>query len=202
MAKITENTNENTTPETLTAITFADIMAGKPQPSLKSIADIFDVPPQRIYSVAKQPVAGEVYDARVYNWGAISRFIEKRIGKEGDKFMTLEEVYEAAIARDDELAASDKRRGSRGGSTKTMIDCGEGKQIPARRKEIALGDTVFLKKYADTFTVVFLTETHVVLQVEGKPALTCLSNWTFNQQYATEPAKAEAPAAESASDAE
>lgn len=31
MAKITENINENTTPESLAAVTFADIMAGKPQ---------------------------------------------------------------------------------------------------------------------------------------------------------------------------
>lgn len=174
-----------------TNITFAEVMAGKPQPSLKAIADIFEVPPQRIYSVAKQPVAGEVYDARVYNWGAISKFIEKRIGKEGDKFATMEEVYEAAIAHDEELASSDKRRQSRGGSSKVMIDCGDGKQIPARRKEVAVGDTVYLKKYADAFTAVYLTETHIVLQVAGKPTLTCLSNWTFNQQVASEPAKVE-----------
>lgn len=172
-------------------ISFVDVMSKGPQPSLKAIAEIFEVPAQRIYSVAKQPVAGEVYDARVYNWGAISKFIEKRIGKEGDKFATMEEVYEAALAKDAELASTDKRRQSRGGSSKVMIDCGDGKQIPARRKEIALGDTIYLKKYADTFKVVYLTETHVVLQVEGKSALTCLSNWTFNQQVANEPAKVE-----------
>lgn len=195
MAKITENLNDVATNEVAsTPITFADVMAGKPQPSLKAIADIFEVPPQRIYSVAKQPVAGEVYDARVYNWGAISKFIEKRIGKEGDKFATMHEVYEAAIAHDAELASTDKRRQSRGGSSKVMIDCGDGKQIPARRKEIALGDTIYLKKYADTFKVVYLTETHVVLQVEGKSGLTCLSNWTFNQQVANEPLKVETPA--------
>lgn len=192
MAKITENVATNEVATTTTTITFADVMSGKPQPSLKAIADIFEVPPQRIYSVAKQPVAGEVYDARVYNWGAISKFIEKRIGKEGDKFATMEEVYEAAIAHDEELASTDRRRQSRGGSSKVMIDCGNGKQIPARRKELALGDTVYLKKYADTFKVVYLTETHVVLQVEGKSALTCLSNWTFNQQVANEPAKVDA----------
>ena len=167
---------------TVAKITFAEVMAGKPQPSLRAIADIFEVPQQRIYSVAKQPIAGEVYDARVYNWSAISKFIEKRIGKEGDKFATMEEVYDAAIARDEELASTDKRRGSRGGSSKVMIDLGDGKQIPARRKEIKVGDNVKLKKYEDTFKVVYLTDTHVVLQIAGKPTLTCLSNWTFNQQ--------------------
>lgn len=172
----------NTTPEF--DLTFEDFIVGKPQPTLKAIAEIFDVPQQRLYSIAKQPVAGQVYDARVYNWGAISRFISKRIGKEGDAFQTVEDVYNAAIARDEELASADKRRGPRkgAGSTKVMIDLGDGKSMPARRKDIAVGDTVYLKKYTDTFKVVYLTDTHVVLQVEGKPTLNCLSNWTFNQQ--------------------
>lgn len=174
--------NTNTTPEF--DLTFEDFIVGKPQPTLKAIAEIFDVPQQRLYSIAKQPVAGQVYDARVYNWGAISRFISKRIGKEGDAFQTVEDVYNAAIARDEELASADKRRGPRkgAGSTKAMIDLGDGKSMPARRKDIAVGDTVYLKKYTDTFKVVYLTDTHVVLQVEGKPTLNCLSNWTFNQQ--------------------
>ena len=172
----------NTTPEF--DLTFEDFIVGKPQPTLKAIAEIFDVPQQRLYSIAKQPVAGQVYDARVYNWGAISRFISKRIGKEGDAFQTVEDVYNAAIARDEELASADKRRSPRkgAGSTKAMIDLGDGKSMPARRKDIAVGDTVYLKKYTDTFKVVYLTDTHVVLQVEGKPTLNCLSNWTFNQQ--------------------
>lgn len=172
----------NITPEF--DLTFEDFIVGKPQPTLKAIAEIFDVPQQRLYSIAKQPVAGQVYDARVYNWGAISRFISKRIGKEGDAFQTVEDVYNAAIARDEELASADKRRGPRkgAGSTKVMIDLGDGKSMPARRKDIAVGDTVYLKKYTDTFKVVYLTDTHVVLQVEGKPTLNCLSNWTFNQQ--------------------
>lgn len=176
--------------ETMNPVTFADIIAENPQPTLKAIAEIFEVPQQRLYSVAKQPIAGQVYDAHVYNWTAISKFIEKRIGKEGDKFATIEEVYEAAMAKDEELAASDKRRAPRGnGSSKVMIDLGDGKQMPARKKDIAVGDTVYLKRYSDTFKVVYLTETHVVLQVEGCPALTCLSNWTFNQQSSTKPAE-------------
>ena len=151
-------------------------------PALKAIADIFDVPAQRIYSVAKQPIAGQVYDAHVYNWTAISKFIDKRIGKDGDKFASIEEVYNAAMARDEELASMDKRKGPRAGAKeKTLIDLGNGKTMPARRKELAVGDTVYLKKYNETFKVVYLTSTHVCLQVEGKETLNCLSNWTFNQ---------------------
>ena len=39
---------------------FLDIMEGKPQPTLKAIAEVFGVPQQRLYSVAKQPKAGEI----------------------------------------------------------------------------------------------------------------------------------------------
>ena len=47
----------NITPEF--DLTFEDFIVGKPQPTLKAIAEIFDVPQQRLYSIAKQPVAGQ-----------------------------------------------------------------------------------------------------------------------------------------------
>ena len=165
--------------ETIATKTFLEVMEGKAQPSLKAIADVFGVPQQRLYSVAKQPIAGEVYDARVYNWGAISKFIEKRIGKEGDKFATMEEVYEAAVARDEELSLTDKRRGSHG-TSKSLIDLGDGKTMPARKKEINVGDKVVLKGIEEELEVVYLTSTHAVLKF-GE-TLNCLSNWTFNQK--------------------
>ena len=201
MAKIKTNPVENetatanaeaTTPATepVKELNFLDVMGDRPQPTLRAIAEVFGVPQQRIYSVAKQPVAGQVYDAKVYNWGAISKFISKRIGKEGDEFATMEDVYNAAMAKDEELGASDKRRGSRTGGTgssKVMIDLGDGKEMPARRKEIAVGDHISLKRYEGVdFEVVYLTDTHVVLQVVGKTVLNCLSNWTFNQQLVTD----------------
>ena len=161
--------------------TFVEVMENKPQPTLKAIAEIFEVPAQRLYSVAKQPKAGEVYDAHVYNWDAISRFIEKRIGKEGDKFETFEEVYEAAMAKDEELAASDKRRGANR-TARAKIDCGEGKQMPARKGDFAVGDKVCVKKNPGViYDIVYLTTTHTVLRPQGSDLLTCLSNWTFNQ---------------------
>ena len=58
---------------------ITEIMEAKGTPTLKAIAAVFDIPTQRIYSVAKQPKEGEVYDAKVYNWDAITRFIERRL---------------------------------------------------------------------------------------------------------------------------
>lgn len=192
-----EKTKQNPLAPTPLSANFADVMGDRPQPTLKAIAEIFEVPQQRLYSIAKQPIAGQVYDARVYNWLSISKFIDKRIGHEGDLFMSMEEVYLAAIAKDEELGSTDKRRGAREGSgnSKPAIDLGDGKSMPARRKEVAVGDDVKLKRYEDiVFKVAFLTETHIVLQVEGKPTLNCLSNWTFNQQLATGTTKVVAPA--------
>lgn len=161
------------------------------QPSLKAIAEVFGVPQQRLYSVAKQPKEGEVYNARVYNWDAISKFIAKRIGKDGDEYSTFEEVLEAALAKDEEFGQSDKRRGPRGTSTKVMIDLGNGKQMPARRKELNIGDVIGLKNTEGRFVVKMLTETHVVVQLENSSVLTSLSNWTLNQKLTEAPEVAE-----------
>lgn len=167
--------------DTVTAKTFTEVMSEGAQPTLKAIAEVLGVPQQRLYSVAKQPVAGQIYDARVYNWDAISKFISKRIGKEGDEFATMEDVYHAALERDEELAASDKRRGSHG-STKVMIDLGEGKSMPGRRKNVSVGNIVKIKDCDESLEVVYVTDTHVVLKPFGNPTLTTLSNWTFNQK--------------------
>lgn len=166
---------------------FKDYIEGKPQPTLKAIAEVLNVPQQRLYSVAKQPVAGAVYDARVYNWDALSRFIAKRIGKEGDEFATVEELYNAAMAHDEVLVSQDKRRGPRA-SSNSKIDLGNGKKMPTRRTEVEVGQTVYLKGHSGEYEVVYLTATHVVMQLKETDLLTCMSNWTFNTKVAKEPA--------------
>ena len=89
------------------------IMQEKGTPTLKAIAAVFELPAARLYTVAKQPKEGEVYDAKVYNWDAIERFITRRLGQEG-KPATLEEVIEKALEIDVQLKEADGRRaGSR-----------------------------------------------------------------------------------------
>ena len=171
--------------------TEAMAVAESVQPSLKAIAGVLGVPQQRIYSVAKQPKEGEVYNAHVYNWDAISRFIAKRIGKEGDEYDSFESVLEAAIEMDTEYGASDRRRGPRGTSSKVMIDLGDGKQMPARRRELNVDDEISLKNSDSIFVVKMLTDTHAVLQVKDTTLLSCLSNWTLNQKMVAAPATQE-----------
>lgn len=138
------------------------------QPSLKAIAAVFDLNPVRLYSVAKQPKEGVVYDAKVYNWDAIERFINRRL--DADKGLaTLEDVIAAALVKDEELKAQDGRRSSNRGEgsaygAKVEVD---GKMVAKRRFanfEMENGQLVTLKKDAEVYAIVLQTGSHTVLR--------------------------------------
>ena len=144
------------------------IMEQKGQPTLKAIAAVFDLNPVRLYSVAKQPKEGVVYDAKVYNWDAIERFINRRL--DADKGLaTLEDVIDAALIKDEELKASDGRRSSNRGegsawNAKIEVD---GQMIAKRRFanfEKENGCLVTLKKDAEVYAIVLQTASHTVLR--------------------------------------
>ena len=153
---------------------------GVAQPSLRAIAEALGTPQQRIYSVSKQPKMGEVYDPKVYNWDAITKFVEKRLS---DELPTFEAVINKALEIDAELAQRDGRRGTRS-SSKELIQVGD-KFVPARKYNFEIGDEVALKNDGNVYKVVYQTSVSMVLQpiapVESE-ALTCLSNWTLNQK--------------------
>ena len=122
------------------------IMEQKGQPTLKAIAAVFDLNPVRLYSVAKQPKEGVVYDAKVYNWDAIERFINRRL--DADKGLaTLEDVIDAALIKDEELKASDGRRSS---------NRGEGSAWNAKIEVDG--------KDAEVYAIVLQTASHTVLR--------------------------------------
>ena len=144
------------------------IMEQKGMPTLKAIAAVFDLNPVRLYSVAKQPKEGVVYDAKVYNWDAIERFINRRL--DADKGLaTLEDVIDAALIKDEELKASDGRRSSNRGegsawNAKIEVD---GQMIAKRRFanfEKENGCLVTLKKDAEVYAIVLQTASHTVLR--------------------------------------
>ena len=144
------------------------IMEQKGMPTLKAIAAVFDLNPVRLYSVAKQPKEGVVYDAKVYNWDAIERFINRRL--DADKGLaTLEDVIDAALVKDEELKASDGRRSSNRGegsawNAKIEVD---GQMISKRRFanfEKENGCLVTLKKDAEVYAIVLQTASHTVLR--------------------------------------
>lgn len=142
------------------------IMEAQGTPTLKAIAAVLDVPAQRLYSVAKQPKEGEVYDAKVYNWDAIERFVTRRL--DSDKGLaTLEDVIVAAHEKDAEFQASDGRRSAnRGSATKETIEV-DGKLVPVRKYknfEAESGKFVCIKKDAAVYAIVMQTLSHTVLR--------------------------------------
>lgn len=144
------------------------IMYEKGMPTLKAIAAVFDLNPVRLYSVAKQPKEGVVYDAKVYNWDAIERFITRRL--DADRGLaTLEDVIDAALLKDQELKAADGRRSSNRGegsawNAKIEVD---GQMVAKRRFanfEKENDCLVTLKKDADVYAIVLQTASHTVLR--------------------------------------
>lgn len=142
------------------------IMEVKGTPTLKAIAAVFDIPTQRIYSVAKQPKEGEVYDAKVYNWDAIERFITRRLDPDSG-FATLEDVIDAALVKDAEFKESDGRRSAnRGQGVNQKIEV-DGKEVAVRKYanfEMDADKPVCLRKDANVYKIVMQTLTHTVLR--------------------------------------
>lgn len=144
------------------------IMAELGTPSLKAFAGVFDLNPVRFYSVAKQPKEGVVYDAKVFNWDAIERFITRRLDAEKG-LATLEDVVKAALVVEEELKQSDGRRSSNRGEgsgygEKIEVD---GKMVAKRRFanfEMENGQLVTLKKDPEVYAIVLQTASHTVLR--------------------------------------
>ncbi len=140
-------------------------------PTLKAFAGVFELNPVRLYTVAKQPKEGVVYDAKVYNWDAIERFINRRI-KANETYGSLEDVVKKALEIDVELKKTDGRRTRGSGvpyGAKIEVD---GKMVAKRRYEnfeIGADMLVALKKDEQVYQIVLQTESHTVLRpVDGK----------------------------------
>ena len=109
-----------------------------------------------------------MYDAKVFNWDAIERFITRRL--DADKGLaTLEDVVKAALVVEEELKQSDGRRSSNRGEgsaygAKIEVD---GKMVAKRRFanfEMENGQLVTLKKDPEVYAIVLQTASHTVLR--------------------------------------
>lgn len=158
------------------ARSLQEVMAEKGTPSLKAIAMAHELPPVRLYSVAKQPKEGEIYDAKVYNWDAIERFVARRF--EEGAFTDFDQVIDAALKLDDELKLSDGRRTRTGGTAveKKEID---GKLVQLRKHgsfEKDAGMFIVLKGDPAVYKIVYQTITHTVMVPVDDRAGTVTSN--------------------------
>ena len=147
-------------------MSITEIMELRGTPTLKAIAAVFDIPSQRIYSVAKQPKDGEVYDAKVYNWEAIERFITRRLDADSG-LATIEDVIDAALQKDLEFKDADGRRAAnRGQGINQKIEV-DGKEVALRKYknfEMDADKPICLRKDANVYKIVMQTLTHTVLR--------------------------------------
>lgn len=171
---------------------ITEIMEKHGIPTLKAIAAVFDLPTQRIYSVAKQPKEGEVYDAKVFNWDAIERFITRRLDAEKG-LATIEDVIIAALAKDEEFKEADGRRSAnRGEGRNEKIEI-DGQMVAVRKYknfEMDADTYVCLRKDANVYKIVMQTLTHTVLRAVNEDgtfaseAVKCISNSMLNMKGA------------------
>lgn len=169
-----------------------EVMEEKGTVTLKAIAYVLGVPAPRLYSVAKQPKEGEIYDAKVYNWEAIERFVTRRLDAD-QGYATIEDVIDLALKADEEFKLKDGRRGVNRGSVNKQIEV-DGKLIPARKfATFEMSDDgdnlICLKKDPRVFKMVLQTESHTVLipvkDAEGTPAsqeVKVISNGMLNHK--------------------
>lgn len=159
------------------------IMAELGTPSLKAFAGVFDMNPVRFYSVAKQPKEGVIYDAKVFNWDAIERFITRRLDADNG-LATLEDVVKKALEVEEELKAADGRRSSNRGegsawNAKIEVD---GQMIAKRRFanfEMENGQFITLKKDPEIYAIVLQTASHTVLRPVNSVAKTDAGEYDF-----------------------
>ena len=151
-----------------------EVMEVKGAVTLKAIAEVLGVPSQRIYSVAKQPQEGVVYDAKVYNWGAIERFVTRRLDPEKG-LATIEDVIDAALIVDAELKEKDGRRSANKGSIVEKITV-DGKEVPVRKYknfDMETNVPVCLRKDPNVYKIVLQTLTHTVMRPIGADGEFC-----------------------------
>lgn len=194
--------NEETTKAVATN-NIEPLMAEMGTPSLKAIAGVFELNPVRIYSVAKQPKEGVMYDPHVYNWDAIERFVTRRLDPEKG-LATLQDVITKALEIDKTLKETDGRRGANRGegeawNAKVEVD---GVMVAKRRFanfDINANLPVVLKQDPEVYAIVLQTATHTVMRPLNSRDLTdfkgnsvkVISNGMMNMK-GTPPSKLEA----------
>ncbi len=126
-----------------------------PNVSLRKLAPVVGVNYGLLLKKSKEPVKGQIYDPEAINWKAIAEVCSKN----------LERRRNYANIDWEELNKGPARKGA------TLIKDME---------KFKVGDKVYLRRNNDTpYEIVYKTETHVVLLLEGTQEPIAWSNSTF-----------------------
>lgn len=144
-----KNTNTNAT---ITAAALQEIAQVYPNVSLRKLAEATSVSYQMLLKASKKPIAGVLYDPEAINYEEIAAMLNRReVNLETIDFEELNKVAP---------------RG-RIGSSKSFSD-------------YTVGMKIYLRDNNETpYEIVYKTETHIVLMLEGTTEPRLLSENTF-----------------------
>ena len=145
--------NENTAITAITAtLSLQDYFEKFPNASLRKLAAATEVNYGVLLKKSKDPIPGEAYDPEATNWAAL----EAKLTAKGVDWTTLD--WEA-------MNAGPNRKG-----TALQHDIGAFK----------VGDKVYLRRNNTTpYTILYKTETHVVIMLDGTTEPQAWANNTF-----------------------
>lgn len=143
------NTNEVAMTTTLT---LKDYFEKYPNASLRKLAQATEVNYGVLLKKSKDPIPGEAYDPEATNWQAL----ENKLNSKGVDWTQLDW---------DALNAGPNRQGT---TLQKSVDA------------FKVGDKVYLRKNNDTpYEVLYKTDTHIVIMLEGSTVPQAWANETF-----------------------
>lgn len=134
------NVNETATNATAEVVTLQSLFEKYPNASIRKLAAATDINYGVLLKKSKEPVLGEVYDPEATNWAAL----EAKLADKKVDFTTLDwEAMNAGVIR-------------------------KGANLQKDMDAFPVGSKVYLRKNnATPYEVVYKTETHIVIQLEG-----------------------------------
>ena len=167
--------------------------------TLKAFALALDVPATRLYSIAKRPVVGQVYDPAAKNWDALNEFFCGKLAAPEAAFATMEELVAAAAEKDAWLAQNATVRTATGSN---LIDVDGGKMPKRKTAMFEMGDEreslICFKHDAAVYKMVYQTLGYTVIREVNedgsfaKEEIRVISNATLNTKCVAPSAMAEA----------
>ncbi len=143
-------------------------------PAIKTLAKIMNIPYNRFYKISTQKLNGRPLEKHERNWKAITEFVEVRLDPEHG-IGTMGEFVTKVI----ETEAVMQRSGTLKRFQYTPSYEYKGKHYIGRKFDVQQGEKVEDTDY-NIYDVVYVTQTHVVLQTPDTPIVILLANSTYN----------------------
>ena len=185
--------NENAIPAVETAVEMKHILDvirdvnGGEEVSLKAFALALDIPATRLYTIAKRPIIGQVYDPNAKNWDAINEFLTNKVTAADATITSLEALVAVAVEKEKWMAENATARVATGSN---LIDVDGGKMPKRKAAMFEMGSEqeslICFKHDAGVYKMVYQTLGYTAIrQVNedgtfAKEEIRVVSNSTLN----------------------